>query len=65
MALTDKKIKALKPAEKMYSIADGEGLSLKILPNGKKYWRYRYRFLNKQKMLSLGVYPIVSLADAR
>ncbi len=65
MPLTDKQIKALKPQSKMYSVTDGFGLSLKVTPNGQKYWRYRYRFLNKAKMLSLGVYPIVTLLEAR
>ncbi|HWT80280.1 MAG TPA: Arm DNA-binding domain-containing protein, partial [Candidatus Methylomirabilis sp.] len=46
----------------MKKLSDGEGLTLVIYPNGSKYWRYRYRFLGKEKTLSLGIYPEVSLA---
>lgn len=63
--LNDTKIKQLKPAEKMYRIADHSGLCIEVRPNGSKLWRFRYRFLGKASMLSLGEYPIVSLAAAR
>jgi len=63
--LTKKKIDHSHPAEKRYSIADGGGLVLFINPNGTKLWRYRYRFEGLAKMLSLGDYKDVSLADAR
>ena len=63
--LNDTKIKQLKPTEKMYRIADHSGLCLEVRPNGSKHWRFRYRFLGKASMLSLGEYPIVSLANAR
>lgn len=46
-------------------LSDGQGLSLWVLPNGAKYWRLAYRFNDKQKTLALGVYPDVSLKDAR
>jgi len=46
-------------------MADGNGLSLFTYPNGSKLWRYRYKYLGKEKMLSLGGYPQISLADAR
>jgi integrase len=65
MALTDTAIRTAKPAEKPYSLADGKGLSLLIQPTGAKWWRFRYRFDDKAKMLSLGVYPDVGLKDAR
>ncbi len=65
MQLTNKAIQSLKPTDKIYTIADSHGLSLRIMPNGQKYWRYRYRHLGKEKMLALGVYPIVSLLEAR
>ena len=63
--LNDTKIKQLKPTEKMYRIADHSGLCIEVRPNGSKLWRFRYRFLGKASMLSLGEYPVVSLAAAR
>lgn len=65
MKLTDPIIKAAKPKDKPYSLPDGKGLVLYVQPSGAKWWRYRYRFNGKAKMLSLGVYPNVSLKDAR
>ncbi|MER3384078.1 tyrosine-type recombinase/integrase [Pectobacterium aroidearum] len=65
MALTDIKVRTAKPADKQYKLTDGNGMHLLIHPNGSKYWRLQYRFGGKQKMLALGVYPDVSLADAR
>ena len=63
--LTDSKVKALSPKDKSYKVSDTGGLFLLINPNGAKYWRVKYRFLGKEKLLSLGVYPEVSLAKAR
>lgn len=63
--LNDSKIKQLKPRDKMYRMADHSGLCIEVRPNGSKHWRFRYRFLGKASMLSLGEYPIVSLATAR
>lgn len=51
--------------DKQYKLTDGSGIHLLVHPNGSKYWRLQYRFGGKQKMLALGVYPDVSLADAR
>ncbi|HHZ6988973.1 TPA: tyrosine-type recombinase/integrase [Klebsiella michiganensis] len=65
MALTDVKVKTAKPKEKPYKLTDGGGMYLLINANGSKYWRMKYRFAGKEKMLSIGVYPDVSLADAR
>lgn len=65
MALTDVKVKTAKPKDKPYKLADGGGMYLLINANGSKYWRMKYRFAGKEKMLSIGVYPDVSLADAR
>lgn len=65
MKLTDPIIKAAKPQDKPYSLADGEGLAVYIQPTGAKWWRYRYRFASKAKMVSLGVYPDVTLKGAR
>lgn len=63
--LNDKAIQAAKPKEKTSIIADGDGLALVIQPSGTKLWWFRYRFGGKQKTLSLGIYPTVSLKDAR
>lgn len=65
MALSDVKVRTAKPEAKAYKLTDGEGMVLLIHPNGSKYWRLRYRFGGKEKMLALGRYPEVSLADAR
>ncbi|EOF5050093.1 tyrosine-type recombinase/integrase, partial [Salmonella enterica] len=65
MALTDIKVRTVKPADKSFKLTDGEGMHLLVNPNGSKYWRLQYRFSGKQKMLALGVYPMVSLAEAR
>lgn len=63
--LTDIAVKNAKPASTLKKMSDGNGLVLIIHPNGSKYWSYRYRHLGKEKSLSLGVYPEVSLAVAR
>ena len=63
--LTDTKIRNLKRKDKLYRIADSQGLALEINPNGSKLWRHRYRFNNKATMMSLGPYPIVTLLSAR
>ena len=65
MKLTDPIIKAAKPKEKPYKLSDGQGLTLLIQPNGSKWWRYRYRINGKEKMLSIGTYPNVTLKKAR
>ncbi|MBN8544268.1 MAG: tyrosine-type recombinase/integrase [Alphaproteobacteria bacterium] len=65
MRLTDRQIREAKPKEKAYKLSDGDGLYLLVKPNGRKYWRFKYRFLNKEKGIAFGVYPEVSLADAR
>ena len=62
MALTDIKVKTAKPKDKPYKLADGGGMYLLINTNGSKYWRMKYRFAGKEKMLSIGVYPDVTLA---
>ncbi|PIZ03484.1 MAG: integrase [Gammaproteobacteria bacterium CG_4_10_14_0_8_um_filter_38_16] len=65
MALTDIKIRSAKPREKAYKLTDEKGLYLFISPNGSKSWRFKYRFAGKEKLLSIGLYGDVSLADAR
>jgi integrase len=56
---------AAKPKMKPYKMADGEGLYLEVTPSGKKYWRLKYRLHGKEKRISIGAYPAVSIADAR
>jgi len=63
--LTHAKIKAAQPQEKPYKLSDSGGLFLHVKPNGGKYWRMKYRFAGKEKLLSIGVYPNVTLAKAR
>jgi integrase len=63
--LTDTEIKRAKMAEKAYSLGDGGGLYLWVKPTGGKLWRWSYRFDGKEKLMSLGKYPDVSLALAR
>lgn len=65
MKLNNKQCESFKPAEKAYKKSDGGGLYLEIMPNGSRYWRMKYRFLDKEKRLAFGVYPDVSLAEAR
>ncbi len=57
MALSDVKVRSAKPEAKAYKLTDGEGMVLLVHPNGSKYWRLRYRFGGKEKMLALGKYP--------
>ncbi|MMU75636.1 DUF4102 domain-containing protein [Salmonella enterica subsp. enterica] len=64
MPLNDMQIRRAKPETKAYTLGDGQGLSLLIEPNGSKSWRFRYRFAGKPKMISLGMYPTITLADA-
>lgn len=63
--LTDITIRNAKPAAKPTKLFDGRGLFLLVSPNGGKWWRLKYRFNNKEKLLSLGTYPDVSLKEAR
>lgn len=65
MFLSDAKIRAAKPQSKPFSISDGDGLHLIIRPTGKKCWLLRYRFAGREKSLSLGKYPLISLPAAR
>ncbi|NJD05586.1 MAG: DUF4102 domain-containing protein [Methylococcaceae bacterium] len=65
MPLTDTAIRNAKPGEKPVKLADEKGLFLLIVPAGGKWWRLKYRFGGKEKLLSLGTYPEVGLKDAR
>ncbi len=69
MKLTDIKCKSAKPSQKPVKMADGGGMYLEIMPNGSKYWRLKYRVKVedklKEKRLALGIYPAISLKEAR
>jgi integrase len=65
MPLSDAACRSAKPAEKPYKISDAGGLHLLVEKNGSRLWRQAYRFDGKQKLIALGAYPAVSLADAR
>ncbi|MGH8579596.1 MAG: tyrosine-type recombinase/integrase [Gammaproteobacteria bacterium] len=65
MPLTDIQIRNAKPQEKPVRLFDGYGLYLEVAPRGGKYWRLKYRFAGKEKLLALGVYPQIGLREAR
>lgn len=65
MALTVTEINNTKPKEKAFKLYDEAGLFLQVTPSGGKLWRFKYRYEGKEKLLSLGTYPEVPLADAR
>ena len=65
VALTAVQVEQALPREKQYKLSDERGMFLLVSPNGSKYWRLKYRYARKEKSLALGVYPDVSLADAR
>ena len=65
MPLTATAVKQAKSKEKPYKLSDEKGMFLLVNPNGSKYWRFKYRYGGKEKLLALGVYPDLSLADAR
>lgn len=65
MPLSDIQIRSLKPKKKPYKASDFEGLFVLVKPNGSRLWQYKYRLDGKEKLFSIGVYPDVSLAQAR
>lgn len=65
MPLTDSAIKKAKSGDKPVKLSDGKGMYLLVNPAGSKLWRWKYRVLGKEKVMSLGAYPDVSLAQAR
>lgn len=65
MALTNTEIRNTKASSKAFKLYDEAGLFLQVAPSGGKWWRFKYRFEGKEKLLSFGTYPEVSLADAR
>jgi integrase len=65
MVLKDIHVRNAKPKAKIYRLFDGGGLYLELSPGGGKYWRYKYRFAEKEKRLAFGTYPDLSLSEAR
>jgi len=65
MALSALTVEKAKPKEKSYNLKDADGLYLEIKPSGKKFWRFRYWIQYKENRMSLGEYPLISLAEAR
>ncbi len=65
MPLTDAAIRNAKPREKSYKLTDSAGLYLEVMPSGARYWRFRYRYAGKDTRLAVGVYPEVTLTEAR
>src|SRR5215207_8921132 len=63
--LSDAKLRSTKPAAKPSKLFDGGGLFLLVHPNGSRYWRLKYRRCGKEKLFAIGVYPEVSLSEAR
>ena len=63
--LTELECKNFEEKEKNYKKFDGGGMFLLIKPDGSKYWRLKYTYAGKEKLLALGIYPEVSLKDAR
>jgi hypothetical protein len=59
--LTETKLKAIKPVRFAKKYTDGRGLYLLVTPKGARCWRYAYRFAKKDKKLSLGTYPVITL----
>lgn len=63
--LTEEQIAGLAPRDRPYKISDGHGLYLLVEPTGKKRWRMDFRLRGRQNTLAFGIYPDLSLADAR
>jgi hypothetical protein len=65
MRLTDTRVRNAKPLAKAYKLSDGGGMYLLVKSDGGRYWRLDYRFAGKRRTLALGVYPTLTLANAR
>jgi hypothetical protein len=65
MPLTDIIVKNAKAKDRQYKLTDEKGLRLVVHPNGSKYWQMKYCHIGKEKILSFGIYPEISLKDAR
>lgn len=65
MRLTEEICENANPKERPYKLFDGGSLYIEVRPTGAKYWRLKYRYGGKEKRIALGVYPDISLAEAR
>jgi len=65
MTLSDARLRHLKPKAKAFKVSDFDGLYVAVTPNGSKLWRFKYRVDGKEKLLSIGAYPAISLLQAR
>jgi len=65
MPLTDTKIRNATPRDKAYKLYDGSGLYVLVHANGSRYWRLKYSYADKEKILALGVYPDLMLTNTR
>lgn len=65
MALTAKQVEQVRPTERTQKLFDGGGMYLEVTPAGGKRWRLKYRYHGREKLISLGVYPEISLKEAR
>lgn len=65
MPLNDTQCRTAKPKDKPYKLSDSAGLYLHVMPSGAKYWRLKYRLHGKEQLISIGVYPSVTLLGAR
>lgn len=65
MKLTARQVETAKPKDKTYKLSDGGGLYLEVANSGSRYWRLKYRYAGKEKRLAFGVYPEITLAEAR
>lgn len=65
MPLSDTQIRNLKPKSKPYKVSDFEGLYITVKPSGSRLWNLKYRYEGREKRLSFGAYPAISLAQAR
>jgi len=65
LKLTDTRIRSARPKAQAFKLSDGGGMYLLVTPEGGRYWRMDYRFLGKRRTVALGVYPTVTLSNAR
>ncbi|OTA16991.1 integrase [Xenorhabdus beddingii] len=65
MKLTARQVETVKPQDKDFKLSDGGGLYLLVKTTGSKYWRLKYRIAGKEKLLAIGTFPLIALAEAR
>ena len=65
ITLTDTVLRTSKPLDKPFKLYDEAGLFIQVIPSGGEWWRFKYRFDGKEKLLSFGTFPDVTLLSAR